>query len=115
LAKHLDSARIFKKAYYNKKESADLYVVGTLAGFAAHTSINERARNAQAAGSAFGLIGAIASAAATSGMKSNYDYEIKYNAIVVYDKAGNSVYQIPEPVSSENREIGAVITQVNSV
>jgi hypothetical protein len=108
LAKHLDSSRLFKKVTYNNKESADLFLAGDIISFAGRTNVNETARTTKAVGSQFGLIGAVVSTGAVATMKSFFDLEIKYSNIVVSDKKGNILYNIPEFTTNEQKEIGAV-------
>ncbi len=112
LANHFDSMEIFKKVYFNEKEQADLYMTCNLISFAAHTNVNKDAKKAavvQVAGASFGLIGAVVATAAAGHIEqSYYDYEMKYANVVVYDKKGKIVYQLPEFISNGRRQIPPV-------
>jgi hypothetical protein len=115
LSMHLDSLKVFKTVFFNNKDAADLILNGNVSCFAAHSQINQSAQNAEkigmALGPVFGIMGLVSSVGLNGiliGMKSNIDYEIKYTNIMVSDKNGNTIYEIPEYLTKANKKIRAV-------
>lgn len=108
LAEHLSMTRVFKKVYRNNNDSSDLSMAGELPSFEAYTMLNHSAIVAQSIGAQFGLVGGLVSAAVAENMRSDFDYVIKYQNIVVTDKHGNIICNIGEYRSAESMQVPAV-------
>ncbi|MGA3280318.1 MAG: hypothetical protein ABSD50_04960 [Smithella sp.] len=113
LANHINSMKIFKEVYFNDKEKADLYMTGKITSFAAHYTIDKESwkTDVMIIGIDLGvlLIGGRNGAAAAGVMaaeapyNSYYDYEIKYEDIVIYNQKGTVLCRLPE-FTSKGRE-----------
>jgi hypothetical protein len=115
LANHINTMKIFKEVYFNDKEKADLYMTGKITSFAAHYTVDRESWKGEVlkgviigTGVQFGLVGGLlagASAGVLPPNKSFYDYEIKYENIVIYDQKGNILYKLPEFTSRGREEL----------
>ena len=95
ISEHLKKKETFKDVTFNKKEEADVYLVGKLDRFYGQRDYSAAVTAALATGMAFGAIGGALSALATL-TKTSGEVEIDFKEAVLYKKDGSGIGRIEE-------------------